>query len=111
MTEQKPWGTPATPEQLADFDNEEPDEIERLFPGREGLELASLEENGDIVVLYSTNSEGQASHGESVHSPNQDGYKEIWDHHKLGEANGRRHFIAKKLIDELWADIGEGWLS
>ncbi len=73
--------------------------------------MATLEENGDIVVLYATNSDGQASHGESTHSPKQEGYKEIGERHKIGEANGRRHFIAKKMIDDVWADIGDGWLS
>lgn len=111
MIERKPWGTPATPEELAAFENEESDdEIDRLFPGREGVELAELLENGDIVVLYATNSEGQASHGETVHVPNQTGYQAIRERHKLDESRGRRHFIALKTVDGEWVDIGDGWL-
>lgn len=111
MTEPKPWGTPATPEELAKFDEEEVDEIERLFPGRDGLELAELSENGDILVLYSTHVNGQASHGESVYSPNQEGYEVVRGRHRMEEANGRKHYIAKKMVGSEWADIGEGWVE
>jgi hypothetical protein len=111
MNERKTWGTPATPEELSEFDDAEPDEIDRLFPGREGLELAELLENGDIVVLYATNSEGQASHGETVHSPGQEGYQDLWRRHKFDEPQGHKHFIAKKTVDGVWSDIGDGWLS
>jgi hypothetical protein len=93
--------------------SDESNEIKKLFPDHDGVELAKLCANGDIYVIYAASSSGHDSHGERTYARADEQYKSIWERHKMDDWGGSTHYIAKKwdAASDLWIDLGDGWLK
>lgn len=82
------------------------------YPGSDGCEMATLQENGDISIDYfSVDEDGSHGHGSRTYKPGDKDYEAMWKYHKFDNREGKVHYIMQKFDQEkrVWIDLGDGW--
>ncbi|CAN5567417.1 hypothetical protein BH10CYA1_BH10CYA1_60100 [soil metagenome] len=103
-------GRPPTKEELEE-ENKRRFAEGAKFPDSDGSEIAHLMDNGNLDILFTSNSPEMKAHGNRVYKPGDADYDHYWKRHGFDQPKSKRHAIIKKWDDKTddWIDLGDNW--